>query len=283
MIEMRLAGVSTRRIEGVSEIFWGSSVSVATVSNLNERAFASVEGWRNLPARSRLPLRLRRRDIPEAQLGRTSGASPSWWPSAPTTTATARSSAPPRASHGVVGELAGLPAPAAVPRPSRRADGRRRQGVRHGRLNRGGVPGDRSPALHRALLPQRPRPRAEARARGLRGHAQGVPRHGVARRRRGQGPCGRGRARVDAARGGRQGRKGWMRGDPGVHGLPERALAPHPHQQRHRATEPRDSQADPRGRHLPGREVGPHARHREAQVRRGERVGIEALPGRDAA
>ena len=44
-----LAGVSTRRIEDVSEILRGSSVSAATVSNLNERAFASVEEWRNGP------------------------------------------------------------------------------------------------------------------------------------------------------------------------------------------------------------------------------------------
>ena len=49
MIEMYLAGVSTRRIEDVSEILWGSSVSAATVSNLNERVFASVEGRRNRP------------------------------------------------------------------------------------------------------------------------------------------------------------------------------------------------------------------------------------------
>lgn len=49
MMEMYLAGVSTRGIEDVSEILWGSSVSAATVSNLNERAFASVEEWRNRP------------------------------------------------------------------------------------------------------------------------------------------------------------------------------------------------------------------------------------------
>ena len=42
MIEMYLAGVSTRRIEDVSEILWGSSVSAATVSNLNEKAFAGT-------------------------------------------------------------------------------------------------------------------------------------------------------------------------------------------------------------------------------------------------
>ena len=37
MMEMHLAGVSTRRIEDVSEILRGSSASAATVPNLNER------------------------------------------------------------------------------------------------------------------------------------------------------------------------------------------------------------------------------------------------------
>lgn len=49
MIEMYLAGVSTRRIEDVSEILWGSSVSAATVSNLNDKAFEAVEEWRCRP------------------------------------------------------------------------------------------------------------------------------------------------------------------------------------------------------------------------------------------
>ena len=55
MIEMYLAGVSTRRIEDVSEILRGSSVSAATVSNLNEKAFASVEEWRNRPLERAYP------------------------------------------------------------------------------------------------------------------------------------------------------------------------------------------------------------------------------------
>ena len=49
MIETCLAGVPTRRIEDVPEALWGSSVSASTVSSLNEKAFASVEGWRNRP------------------------------------------------------------------------------------------------------------------------------------------------------------------------------------------------------------------------------------------
>lgn len=49
MIEMYLAGVSTRRIEDVSEILWGASVSAGTVSNLNDKAFEAVEEWRSRP------------------------------------------------------------------------------------------------------------------------------------------------------------------------------------------------------------------------------------------
>ena len=55
MIEMYLAGVSTRRIEDVSEALWGASVSAATVSNLNEKAFASVEAWRSRPLEKAYP------------------------------------------------------------------------------------------------------------------------------------------------------------------------------------------------------------------------------------
>lgn len=46
---MYLAGVSTRRIEDVSEILWGAGVSAGTVSNLNEKAFESVDAWRTRP------------------------------------------------------------------------------------------------------------------------------------------------------------------------------------------------------------------------------------------
>lgn len=43
IIEMRLAGVSTRRIEDVSETLWGAGVSAGTVSNLNDKAFKAVD------------------------------------------------------------------------------------------------------------------------------------------------------------------------------------------------------------------------------------------------
>ena len=55
IIEMYLAGVSTRRIEDVSEILWGAGVSAGTVSNLNEKAYKSVEEWRSRPLSGEYP------------------------------------------------------------------------------------------------------------------------------------------------------------------------------------------------------------------------------------
>lgn len=55
MIEMYLAGISTRRIEDVSEILWGARVSAATVSNWNEKAFEAVEKWRSRPLACKYP------------------------------------------------------------------------------------------------------------------------------------------------------------------------------------------------------------------------------------
>lgn len=49
IVEMYLAGVSTRRVEDVADLLWDASVSPATVSNLNERAFAKIEEWRTRP------------------------------------------------------------------------------------------------------------------------------------------------------------------------------------------------------------------------------------------
>ena len=69
IIEMYLAGVSTRRIEDVGETLWGAGVSAGTVSNLNEKAFKAVDEWRCRPPGLRIPVRLHRRHLPQAQLG----------------------------------------------------------------------------------------------------------------------------------------------------------------------------------------------------------------------
>lgn len=55
IIEMYLAGVSTRRIEDVGEILWGAGVSADTVSNLNDKAFKAVDEWRCRPLTCEYP------------------------------------------------------------------------------------------------------------------------------------------------------------------------------------------------------------------------------------
>jgi len=55
LIEMYLAGVSVRRVEDISEALWGSKVSPGTISNLNKKAYANIEEWRNRPLTEEYP------------------------------------------------------------------------------------------------------------------------------------------------------------------------------------------------------------------------------------
>ena len=55
LIEMYLAGVSVRRIEDITEALWGSKVSPATISELNKKAYANIEAWRNRPLQGSYP------------------------------------------------------------------------------------------------------------------------------------------------------------------------------------------------------------------------------------
>lgn len=55
LVEMYLAGVSVRRIKDITEALWGSSVSPATVSELNKKVYSTIEAWRNRPLQSHYP------------------------------------------------------------------------------------------------------------------------------------------------------------------------------------------------------------------------------------
>ena len=55
IIEMYLAGVSTRRIEDVGEILRGAGISAGTVSNFNDKAFKAVEERRCRPLTCEYP------------------------------------------------------------------------------------------------------------------------------------------------------------------------------------------------------------------------------------
>jgi putative transposase len=55
LVEMYLAGVSTRRVEDITEALWGTRVSSSTVSELNKRIYAQIEQWRNRPIEGEHP------------------------------------------------------------------------------------------------------------------------------------------------------------------------------------------------------------------------------------
>lgn len=55
LVEMYLAGVSTRRVEDITETLCGTRVSSSTVSELNKKIYGQIEAWRQrrLQARTR--------------------------------------------------------------------------------------------------------------------------------------------------------------------------------------------------------------------------------------
>ena len=55
LIEMYLAGVSVRRVEDITEALWGTRVSPSTVSELNQKVYQQIDGWRNKPIEGKHP------------------------------------------------------------------------------------------------------------------------------------------------------------------------------------------------------------------------------------
>jgi putative transposase len=55
LVEMYLAGVSTRRVEDITEALWGTRVSSSTVSELNKKIYGHIEAWRNRPIEGEHP------------------------------------------------------------------------------------------------------------------------------------------------------------------------------------------------------------------------------------
>src|SRR5438876_4946521 len=49
LVEMYLAGVSVRRVEDITEALWGTKVSPSTLSELNQKIYATIDAWRTRP------------------------------------------------------------------------------------------------------------------------------------------------------------------------------------------------------------------------------------------
>ena len=55
LVEMYLAGVSTRRVADITEALWDTRVSSATVSKLNQSVYEYIEKWRSRPVEGEFP------------------------------------------------------------------------------------------------------------------------------------------------------------------------------------------------------------------------------------
>ena len=277
IIEMYLAGVSTRRIEDVGEILWGAGVSAGTVSNLNDKAFKAVDEWRCRPLTCEYPYVY----IDGIYLKR------SWGGSYENVAVMVAIGVNGDGYREVIGCAEGFTESKECWRDL--LSWLKSRGLRGVRMFTGdkaaGMVGSiaevfsrgQIPALHRALLPQRAGQGPRIEALPGRGHVQGHPRHGVARGSIGQGGVGGRRARVDEAEGGRKGRARGLRRDPRVLRDAPRALAAHPHEQRHRAAQQGDQAAYPRRRHVPRREIRADAGCRPPEIRRRRRMGAPTV------
>ncbi len=55
LVEMYLAGVSTRRIEDITELLWDAKLSAGTMSRLNGKVYEQIEAWRQRPLEGQYP------------------------------------------------------------------------------------------------------------------------------------------------------------------------------------------------------------------------------------
>lgn len=279
IIEMYLAGVSTRRIEDVGEILWGAGVSAGTVSNLNDKAFKSVEEWRCRPLAREYPyvyvdgIYLKRSwggsyenvavmaaiGVNEDGYREVIGCAESserWrdflsWLK-PRGLRGVRMFAGDKAA-GMVGSIAEVFPDAKYQRCTVHFYRNALAKVPKSKRSQARPCSKPSTRWSRAKRrpPPRPRPwpttwnRCGSR-RPPRWCAAGMPRRWLLR---------------DAAR----------------------ALAAHPHEQRDRAAQQGDKAQDPRGRHLSRRQVRAHAGARPPEVRCRQRMEIAPLPGRVAS
>ena len=260
MIEMYLAGVSTRRIEDVSEILWGASVSASTVSNLSDKAFEAVEEWRSRPLTRKYPYVF----VDGIYLKR------SWGGSFENVAVMVAIGVNDDGYREVIGAAEGFTESAECWREFLSwLKGRGLSGVRM-------FTGDKAAAMtgaiaevfpdaayqrctvhfYRNVLSKVPKSkRAEVAAMLKAVHAQESLEASTEK-------AGRVAAKLEDMR---------------------LALETHPHQQCHRAAEPRDPPPNAGRRHLPGRQERAHAGDRAPEVRGRQRVGVEEVSGRVAA
>ena len=251
IIEMYLAGVSTRRIEDVSEILWGAGVSAGTVSNLNEKAFESVEAWRTRPLSGGYPYLF----VDGIYLKR------SWGGSYENVAVMVAIGVNSEGRREIVGCAEGF----TESKESWKEfllwlRGRGLSGVRL-------VTGDKSLGLLGALEEVFP----DAKYQRCTVHFYRNVFGKVPRQKRVKV------AKMLKAIHAQESREASER-DAGLYRFPDAALDQDQDQQRHRAPQQGNTPPHPRGWHLSRREIGPDAGDRQAEIHSRKRMGPQALP-----
>lgn len=280
LIDMYLAGVSTKQVDDTGQLLWGDRMPSRTLSGKLKRVYDEIDEWRTRPLDDECPYvfvdgvwhkRSRGESMENVSILVDIGVSKD-------------------GHREAVGVAEGMREDSASWEQFFR--GMVERGLKGVRL----VVGDRCaglvatvdsmlaeggvPAMHGALLAQRALQGAAQPPRMDVGGPEGRVRRGVPGIRVGQGRDRRRGDRGREAEGRRQLPAGGDRRDHGLPaaGVPGRAPRAHPHERHDRTAQPRDPPAHVRRGKLPGREQRAHARLRAHQVRHRERMVQPALP-----
>lgn len=283
LIDMYLAGVSTRQVDDISRLLWGERMPSQTLSDKLKRVYEDIDQWRNRPlAAHSYPYLF----VDGVWHKRT------WGGSVENVSVLVAIGVDDTGHREVVGVAEGMKEDKASWEQFVRSMIER--GLRGVRL----VVGDRCaglvstvnsmdaagralPAVHGPLHAQRP-VQGQPQARGMgRVRPEGRVRHGKPAGRVGEGRTGRHRNGVQGAEGRRLLPQGRHQRD---HDLPARRLsrrasAADPHEQHDRTAQPRDPPAHQSGRQLPGRQERAHARLRQDPLRHRQPMERTPLPG----
>ena len=281
LMEMCLAGVSTRQVDDISKLLWGDRMPSQTLSDKLKRVYDDIDRWRTRPLESEYPY-----VFMDGVWHKRSWGGSVENVSVLVAIGVNAGGGPPRGHRRDGGHEGGRCQLGAVhtKHDRTRFEGRAPRGRRpvrgtrlHGELD--ASPGE-VPAVHGALHAQRAlEGAAQPPGLGVRG-PEGDIRHGVPRIRPRQGRDGRRGDGVQEAQGGGRLPARGHRGDDRLPfaGIPDGAPQEDPHEQHDRTAEPGDPASHARRRQFPGRQQRVDAHLRQNQVRHRERMEHAPLP-----
>ena len=280
LMEMYLAGVSTRQVDDISKLLWGDRMPSQTLSDKLKRVYDDIDRWRTRPLESEYPYVF----MDGVWHKR------SWGGSVENVSVLVAIGVNAEGHREVIGVTEGMGGGRCqlgavhTKHDRTRFEGRAPRGRRpvrgtrlHGELD--ASPGE-VPAVHGALHAQRAlEGAAQPPGLGVRG-PEGDIRHGVPRIRPRQGRDGRRGDGVQEAQGGGRLPARGHRGDDRLPfaGIPDGAPQEDPHEQHDRTAEPGDPASHARRRQFPGRQQRVDAHLRQNQVRHRERMEHAPLP-----